>query len=272
MNEHGGPPAGGADRPADFDALVLAAGFGERLRPWTDRTPKPLLPVAGVPVFERLLRQLTTMPAASGALRRLAAVITSLHEPAFRDWRRGRWHAPESPTIEWHVNGVDCPAGKRGAVLDLNDAVRALGLGRRPLLVVAADTVFGDDVLAGFVRMAGRDQRSCACALIEAADLAAVRSLAEVRLDDQGVIRMYREKPERPLSRLASIALYWFQPQALAMIEEYLAGGGAPDPAGRLFEWLKDRVDIAGIQVEGPWFDIGNIDQWRAADRWLAES
>jgi NDP-sugar pyrophosphorylase family protein len=39
-------------------AVVLAAGFGERLRPLTERMPKPLLPVWGVPLIERTLRAL----------------------------------------------------------------------------------------------------------------------------------------------------------------------------------------------------------------------
>ncbi len=39
-------------------AVVQAGGRGERLRPLTDTTPKPLLPVAGVPMIERLIRQL----------------------------------------------------------------------------------------------------------------------------------------------------------------------------------------------------------------------
>ncbi|MDD5219994.1 MAG: NDP-sugar synthase [Candidatus Bipolaricaulis sp.] len=39
-------------------ALVLAAGRGERLRPLTDKTPKPLIEVAGKPVLEHVLDHL----------------------------------------------------------------------------------------------------------------------------------------------------------------------------------------------------------------------
>jgi MurNAc alpha-1-phosphate uridylyltransferase len=39
-------------------ALLMAAGLGTRLRPLTERTPKPLLPVRGKPLAHRLIKQL----------------------------------------------------------------------------------------------------------------------------------------------------------------------------------------------------------------------
>ncbi|HVT15879.1 MAG TPA: NDP-sugar synthase [Thermoanaerobaculia bacterium] len=49
-------------------ALVLAAGLGSRLRPLTDAIPKPLLPVAGIPVLQYTLERLVAVGCEAAAI------------------------------------------------------------------------------------------------------------------------------------------------------------------------------------------------------------
>jgi choline kinase len=42
-------------RYAELKALIIAAGRGERFRPFTDENPKPLIPLLGRPLIERII-------------------------------------------------------------------------------------------------------------------------------------------------------------------------------------------------------------------------
>ncbi|MBN1879220.1 NTP transferase domain-containing protein [bacterium] len=53
--------------------VLLAAGQGVRLKPLTDTTPKPLIPVAGVPILERIITGLV-----SAGINQLAVVVGHL--------------------------------------------------------------------------------------------------------------------------------------------------------------------------------------------------
>ena len=83
-------------------AMILAAGRGERMRPLTDTTPKPLLPVAGKPLIihhiERLaaagIRQLVINHAHLGDLIEVgptSQIFTNPRHQLTEDYITGRF-------------------------------------------------------------------------------------------------------------------------------------------------------------------------------------
>jgi NDP-sugar pyrophosphorylase family protein len=110
-----------------MDAVVMAAGEGRRLRPLTERWPKPVLPIDGRPVIATLLREL----AAAGCAR---ATIVTGHLAEHVEQLVG-----DGAAFGLGVTFVRQPRANGSA-----DAVaRALDGGAEvPCLVTAADTVY----------------------------------------------------------------------------------------------------------------------------------
>jgi NDP-sugar pyrophosphorylase family protein len=105
----------------------MAAGEGTRLRPLTERWPKPVLPIDGRPVLAVLLREL----AAAGCAR-VWLVAGHLAEQV------------EELAGDGSMFGVDVRRVRQPEALGSADAVRRAldGGARPPVLVSAADTVF----------------------------------------------------------------------------------------------------------------------------------
>jgi MurNAc alpha-1-phosphate uridylyltransferase len=115
----------------------MAAGEGTRLRPLTERWPKPILPIDGRPVIATLLREL------ADAGLELAVVVTG--------------HLAER--VEELVGdgagfGIAVRYARQPGVLGSADTIeRALAAGAEaPLLVTAADTVYTPGDVGRFVR------------------------------------------------------------------------------------------------------------------------
>ena len=133
------PPAS-VQLPAQVPALVLAAGRGERMRPLTDTTPKPLLQVQGRPLLQWHLQAL-----ANAGVSRVVINTAWLGEqiPAYFSDKNGVkpiWDKRKKLSISYSQEGVDFG----GALETAGGIARALPqLG--PVFWLAAGDVFAPD-------------------------------------------------------------------------------------------------------------------------------
>jgi choline kinase len=199
-------------------AVVMAAGEGRRLRPLTERWPKPILPIDGKPVIATLLRELAD--AGIGAVSVVTGYLAQQVEELVGDGSAfgisvGYAHQPE-------------PLGSADAVR------RALEAGASaPLLVVAADTVFQPGVVA---RVAAEWQGSGV-----AAGLGVRRGGGEgktpVRVEARRVVEIGGERGE-----LTAAPLWFFAAGVLPLLE------GLPGPPFELAAAFRNETG-AGIEI-----------------------
>jgi len=237
-------------------AVILAAGYATRLYPLTLERPKHLLEVAGRPILDRLLGQLPL-----GELDAVTLVTNAKFAPGFRSWaEEANWPVP----IEVVDDGTTSDEDKLGAIGDLDLVVRTLP-GEEDLLVAAGDSLFTER-LDGFVRFA-REREAAAIAVYDVGDLEAMGRLSAVEVDAADRVTAFEEKPRRPISTLAGVALYFYPGGVLPLVSEYLAEGHNPDQPGRFVEWLYPRTPVYAWRVPGSWLDIGTPEALAQADR-----
>jgi MurNAc alpha-1-phosphate uridylyltransferase len=223
-------------------ALILAAGRGERLRPLTDRMPKPLLPAGGRPLIEWQVEKLVHAGFTDIVVNHAhlgAQIEAALGDGARFGARIG--YSPEAPALE--------TAGGIAQALPL--------LGERPFVVVSADihTDFPYETLRERIdAMAGGP--SAAVAHFVLVGNPAWHPGGDMGLDHGRITRA------KPWLTYGNIAV--FQPAPFRSI--------APGTWLKLFPWMYRFVDagqVTGERFEGAWDNVGTADQLQALDRRL---
>ena len=92
-----------------------------------------------------------------------------------------------------------------------------------------------------------------------------------MRVDGDGMVTEFLEKPEDPPTTLAATACYYLSLDGVAGVFEYLDGGGSPDAMGHFMEWLHQRRKVLGYSFGGYWFDIGSLEGYKEADEFLQD-
>lgn len=226
-------------------ALILAAGRGERMRPLTDTTPKPLLVAGGRRLIEWQIAALS-----AAGIREL--VINTAHFPQqFEDALGDGAHL--DVRIAWSREGETASDAleTRGGV------VRALPLlGAEPFLAVSADVVTEFDY-ASLSAAAAVVAAGTADAHVVLVPNPAFHPCGDMGLDPGPTRGLIAPDAERRLT-YANITV--FAPRLFANL---------PSGRARLFPWLYDSARagrITGERFDGRWFNVGTPADLAALD------
>jgi glucose-1-phosphate thymidylyltransferase len=247
-----------------MNVLILAAGYATRLYPLTLTKAKPLLEVAGKPMIEWVLDNLSPIP----GINTVYVVTNDKFAPDFQAWADK--YAKSQPEVKFQIvnDGSRSDDDKLGAIGDINLVVTRHELANDPLIIVAGDNLFSEPLTEFAAQAKGS---AATLATYDVGDLEAMKKYSEIKLDRQGVITHFEEKPQKPETTLTGIALYYFAPETLALITTYIAAGNNPDQPGRFIQWLYTRRPVKTYQIKGTWYDIGSKETLEEANKIFAQ-
>lgn len=221
--------------------MILAAGLGERMRPLTDKRPKPLLEAGGKPLIEWLIERL----AREGWTE---LVINHSHLGMQIEERLG----------DGHAFGVSIAYSREPTPLEtaggIATALRLLGEG--PFLAVNAD-IYCDYPFARLRQHIGRlGERGMLGHLVM------VDNPAHHRMGDFGLHDGLIDTARLPRFTFSGIGLY--HPALFADTHAHQRARLAP-----LLARAADEQRMGGEHYDGIWHDIGTPERLQELDRML---
>ena len=226
-------------------AMVLAAGFGTRMRPLTDRMPKPLVPVAGRPLLDHVLDKL----AEAG----VADAVVNVH------------YLPDQI-----IDHTATRAKPRITISDERDAVLGTGggvvkalphLGDAPFFHLNADTLWIDGAQPNLTRLADAfDPARMDILLLMAptADSIGYSGSGDYAMLPDGALRRRKEREVVP-----------FVYAGVAILSPAIFAGA---PSGefaltKLFDRAGEQGRLFGLRLDGLWMHVGTPDAVQAAEQ-----
>ena len=221
-------------------ALILAAGRGERMRPLTDHTPKPLLVVQGKPLIVWHIEAL-----ARDGVREIVINTAWLEDRIVEALGDGSRYGV---ALHYSLEGRD----HGGALETAGGMAKAL-----PLLVRASSDCFwvvsGDVFLPAFrfdADTAQRFDRGSALAHLWLVPNAPHHPLGDFGIDSQGLASCSTQ----PHFTWASVGLF-----RAALVADVAVGKKLP--LTPLLQAGADAGRISAQKYDGPWTDVGTVER-----------
>lgn len=238
--------------PLIMHAFILAGGFATRLWPLTEKRAKPLLPLAGVPLVEHLVRDIPEdIP--------VTISTNAMFKEDFEQWAESYDRSGITILIEETKND-DQKLGALGAtaqwITDHNIY--------EDVLLLTGDNYCGfsfDD----FLKSAKPDVTLIAVHDIQSLETA--KQFGTV-LAEGTAVTGFEEKPKEPKTTLVNTGCSLLPASVLSVLTEHAKDH--PDNVGGVFEKLLDLgKPIECFTFTEPWFDIGSFEAYIKATETL---
>lgn len=237
-----------------MNLIIPMAGMGKRMRPHTLLTPKPLIPVGGKPIVQRLVEDIAGL--CDEPIDEIGFIIGDF-----------------GPEVEQQLLDI---AGRLGARGKIYYQESALGTGHAiycaepslsgPVIVAFADTLFRADFridtgLDGMIWVKRIDNPS---------------AFGVVKLNAEGVITDFVEKPKEFVSDLAIIGIYFFRDgehlkrELKYLMDNNVVKGGEYQLTDALENMKKQGVRFYPGTVDH-WMDCGNKDATVETNKMILE-
>ncbi len=212
------------------------AGRGSRLRPHTLTVPKPLIPIAGKPIVQRLVEDIAKV--AGEKIEEVAFIIGDF-----------------GPEIERSLIQIAEKLGAKGSIYYQNDP-----LGTAHAIKCAEQSMTGDVVIA-FADTLFRadfqlDKNSDGVIWVKSVEDPS--AFGVVKLDNYGFITDFVEKPKTFVSDLAIIGIYYFN-SAEKLMEEinYIMDNDIKN--GGEYQLT---TALENLRSKGAKFTLGKVNDW----------
>lgn len=227
-----------------MNIIIPMAGMGKRMRPHTLTTAKPLIPIAGKPIVQRLVEDITAT--SNEKIGEIAFIIGSSF----------------GKEVEQHLLAVAKAVGATGKIYYQHEAqgtahaiLCAAEALKGNVFIAFADTLFK----ASFSIDAQKD------AIVWTQKVEDPSAFGVVKLNDKNEIEAFVEKPKDFVSDLAIIGVYYFKDgenlhkELQRLIDENIMQKGEYQITDAMDHMLKKGMKFYTDQVE-EWLDCGNKD------------
>jgi mannose-1-phosphate guanylyltransferase len=216
--------------------ILLVGGFGTRLKPLTDESPKPMLPVAGLPVTEHQI--LAAKKAGVHTLVLATSYLAEVFTPYFGDG--SKWGMKILYAVEKE------PLGTGGAI---RNAAQLLG-SDEPVVVFNGD-VLSRHSIADQIKFHTENKADVTLHLIDVED---ARAFGCVPTDADGRVTAFLEKMDNPVTNSINAGCYVFSPEVIDQI-----------PLGKVVSVERETFPalvasgrpIFGYHEQSYWLDVG---------------